>query len=75
MTTRSSTVTVGDRVKILEYNKSTKNKYVGLEGLITHAEERRGQMMFLVLLDDDPAPRLQQMLGGLPCIESELEKL
>lgn len=71
----TSTITVGDRVRVIEYNKSLKNKYVGLEGLVVDVSLRHDNAVILVLLDDDPAPSLGAMLGGLPCHLNELEKI
>jgi len=70
-----TTVAVGDRVKVKEYPGDNDNYYVGLEGLVVNIDQRGGRWVVLVLLDNDPSPRMQMFLGGLPCYEHELEKL
>lgn len=70
-----TTVAVGDRVRVKEYGGSQDQLYVGLEGLITSIDNRSGRWVIIVLLDNDPSPYLQSILGGLPCYEYELERL
>jgi hypothetical protein len=73
---RPTKVSVGDRVKVVEYNNFTANYYVGLEGRVTAIESKAGgRWIVLVKLDKDPSPKLEAMLGGLPCLEWELEVL
>lgn len=61
------------RVRIVEYIGSTTNKYVGLEGVVTEMFLRHDRLMVLVKLDNDPAPILQSITGGLPCLPHEIE--
>lgn len=73
---KPTTVQVGDRVRVKEYAGHQKDDwYVGLEGLITGIDKRQDRWVIIVLLDNDPSPKLEMMLGGLPCYEYELEKL
>jgi hypothetical protein len=73
--TKPTTVQVGDRVRVKEYAGSSDPLYIGLEGLITGIDQRKDRWVIIVLLDNDPNPVMQMMLGGLPCYEYELEKL
>lgn len=70
-----TTVAIGDRVQVREYDAATEGPYVGLQGLIVHIDQRGGRWVIIVLLDNDPFPSMQAMLGGLPCYEHELVKL
>jgi len=70
---KTNNITVGQRVKVTSYGGSSDDLYTGLEGLVTFSVERRGSTVFLVLLDEDPSPVMQAMLGGLPCYAHELE--
>lgn len=73
---KPTTVQVGDRVRVKEYAGNQKDDwYVGLEGLITAIDQRANRWVIIVLLDNDPSPRMQAFLGGLPCYEYELERL
>lgn len=74
MTTTTKVLT-GDRVKVTQYEGKTDSKYANLDGLIVAVKQVRNIPVYLVLLDDDPSPRLASMLGGLPCYDYELEKL
>jgi hypothetical protein len=60
-------------VRVISYNNSHITKYQNLEGLIVDSKLVRNRPVFLVLLDTDPTPHLQAMLGGLPCYDFELE--
>jgi hypothetical protein len=74
--TKPTTVQIGDRVRVKEYaGDSRPGGYVGLEGLITGMDQRHNLWVIIVLLDNDPSPFMQDLLGGLPCFEYELEKL
>lgn len=73
MTTTSSLV--GERVRVKSYNNDHTTKYQALEGLVVDSKEVRGRNVYLVLLDKDPTPHLQAMLGGLPCYDFELQVL
>lgn len=74
MTTKTE-VKAGDRVKVVSYGKSKDELYIGLEGVVSFTRRVRDNEVYLVLLDDDPSPTMQAMLGGLPCYAWELEVL
>lgn len=61
------------RVRVKTFCGSDDNKYIGLEGEITEVFFRRDRLMVLVKLDNDPAPHLQALTGGLPCLPEEVE--
>lgn len=73
MTQKTTEVHDGDRVKVTSYGGSTDELYVGLEGVVSFSVERRRGQVYIVLLDKDPSPAMQAMLGGLPCYAHELE--
>lgn len=63
----------GLTVRIINYCGTTDNHYVGRLGEVVELFFKRGELMILVKLHDDPNPVLATFLGGLPCLPHEIE--
>jgi hypothetical protein len=70
---QKTTNLVGQRVKVLNYGGSDDGLYTGREGLVSFSVTRGTREVYMVLLDEDPSPKLAEWLGGLPCYDYELE--
>lgn len=75
---------MSERVRIVSFCGGTDNKYVGLTGEVVEVFFRRQRpltgdetyrLMMMVKLDNDPAPHLQALTGGLPVLPEEVEVL
>lgn len=73
MNETTTSIQLGERVRVKSYGIVGGEKYNGLEGLLVAHLQRSQGLIHLVLLDNDPEPGFAAMMGGLPCFANELE--